>query len=201
MYLFNPPETIVRIRQTLILTLSLAIGTIYAGEPQNIRTTVFDVDAVGSDIVSTTYSDGLGRTLQKQTAVSSMENLVTSTIYDAAGRADTVVLPFVHTYGQAANAFIPNGDALNSWVNRAKSYYTNVYSPQYPAEVVGITPFSRTAYDDDPLSRPRETSVPGDTFAINGPFGQHTTKTWYFGVTGGADPALYFSMHGFIQTD
>jgi RHS repeat-associated protein len=174
----------------------LSITATQAQEPNFVRSTVKNVDNNGTDLVSTSYTDGLERNVQNQVK-SLTQAIVSNTIYDAVGRVDKVVLPYAHPFGQNAHTFLPPDETGQSWVNEAIDYY----NPKYTAPAVGTTPFSRTIYDDDPLGRPREKSMPGDTFAINGPFGQHTTKSWYFGITGTSNPAAYFDDNGFVKAE
>jgi hypothetical protein len=72
-------------------------------QPNSVQTTTYDVDGNGSDVVTTEYSDGLGRSIQSKLKISDTiisgvaepRDRVTCTFYDDAGRPEYTTKSFV----------------------------------------------------------------------------------------------------------
>jgi hypothetical protein len=150
--------------KTTPILLLLAAFAAMAVQPNFVRSTVYDVDGSGNNLVSTSYSDGLGRQIENKVKISNESDRVACTFYDDAGRPDSSTKAFIDLAN--LDSYLP-GDL--GTLNGAGGPLRD----QYPAD---LNPFSYTKYSDDPLSRVIEQNGPGEDYTDN------PVKTWYFGV-------------------
>jgi YD repeat-containing protein len=100
----------------------------------------------GSYSQSTTYTDGLGRTLQTQVH-DSLSDVVSATQYDTIGRAYRNWRPYLQNTNHSYDA---------SFQSHAQTYY-NAFTP-------GIqNPFNEVVYDSTPLNRVKFNKPPGQS--------------------------------------
>jgi hypothetical protein len=173
----------------IVLLFSLAA---IAVEPNFVKITTYGVGTnslgVSQDMVTTEYSDGLGKNIQSKVSLSSTKDRVSCTFYDNAGRQKYVTKPFVDA--TSVGSYLEGDSAtINS--------DGGVLQQQYPISAVGYPnhrfAFSSVDYYDDPLNRVKESGTPGaGTRAGQG----HSTKVWYFGV--GLDGRYFFSNETYI---
>lgn len=140
---------------------------INAVEPNFVRSTIYNVgkkDGVDNNLVTTDYSDGLGRQIQAKVKIDDTHDRTVCTFYDEAGRPDASTNAFID--GTRPGLYLPGtledinttGGPLQSIYNDSKAY-------------------SYTKYSNDPLSRVIEQNGPGEQFQGN------AVKMWYFGVS------------------
>ena len=109
-----------------------------------------DVSQVSDQIA---YFDGLGRPSQTVAfrQSSSKQDIVVPVVYDALGRQDRQILPYV---GESNGSFKPNALAAQ------EAFYLNSVSP----EMRDSFPFSRTVFEASPLNRVLEQGAPGEVW-------------------------------------
>ncbi|KMQ49622.1 RHS repeat-associated core domain protein [Chitinispirillum alkaliphilum] len=164
-----------KIKLALLFVIWVCVGALLSqSQPNYVRTTVFGVgkDEAGDlkDLVSTVYSDGLGRQIQSKTIIDDNRELVTSTFYDASGRVQYVTNPFVDIH--FPDRYL---DVTFSDLNRSDSPLWLQYSnygdnPQ---------PYHEKDYYSDPLNRTRKLGAPGAEYSIES---TNHSMFWYFGV-------------------
>lgn len=129
--------------------------------PNYVKTTTYFEKIFSStpgSIVSTSYSDGLGRTIQDQVLINGTNNsLVTGTEYDDAGRPQITIVPFVHSGSDYISGSL-RVELLKAGIDKFS--------------------FSATEYSQDPLSRVIGLGGPGFEFSL---YSTHYIKRWYFG--------------------
>jgi hypothetical protein len=76
-----------------ILTAVVA-AVVLSVQPNVERDTLFNVDGSGSRVISTKYSDALGRAMQEKLRLSSTIDRVLCTFYDKVGRPYVMTKPF-----------------------------------------------------------------------------------------------------------
>jgi RHS repeat-associated protein len=163
--------------------------------PNYTEGTISDVDSHSNNVVSRSYTDGFGRTLQTQIHDNNYNiDVVSGTVYDEAGRPVKNVKPFPYYTFQDRKSLSYIMNDLIEGAEGANGYYDG---DQGRPDAQGYA-FSETQYYDDPLGRVKASSSPGAPFSID----QHPVKVWYFGVTGtgsngAGDP---FDPDGFIKT-
>jgi YD repeat-containing protein len=153
-----------------------------------VETTIHNVDATspGSDLISRSYTDGLGKPVQNVTRIMkkhygpsgpiiTIRSLISGTIYDELGRPKKSVLPFAFGQGNTLD-FLPQDIITSDFC--AIDYYQTI------APDAGDYPYSETEYYDDPLGRVKHTAAPGTAFSMNEAGEGHPTRSWYFGCTG-----------------
>jgi RHS repeat-associated protein len=171
------------ILRTALLLCAFSFVSAQTTTPNCIETTVYKVDGSSNNLVSRSYSDGLGRSIQSQSLDNATNNaIVTGTEYDDAGRP----VKSVKTFPYAGNTSLDyiSGDLPDM----ANSYYAYGGTKKDSA-------YTSTQYYDDPLGRVKAAGAPGRNFTATA----HPVKSWYFGVTGTNDPALYFDDNGFVK--
>jgi RHS repeat-associated protein len=119
------------------------------------------------------YVDGLGRpiqTVQKQASPLGYD-MIAPQAYDQYGREITKYLPYTPQTGTA-------GSFRSTALTDQASFYT---TPPSGSGVTAITdPYSQTAFDNSPLSRPVEQGAPGVAWQLTGVSGGgHTVKMVY----------------------
>ena len=147
----------------LLFFVSLAV----AGEPNYVRITICKVgkkSGADNDLVTTTYSDGLGRHIQAKVKIDDSHDRTVCVFYDNAGRRDT-----------STNAFIDD--------TRPGSYlegtFGKINAPDSPLRTIynDSRAFSYSRYAQEPQSRIVEQNGPGEQFEHN------PAKLWRLGVT------------------
>jgi YD repeat-containing protein len=159
----------------IILLSALAV---LAVEPNNIKTTIYKVGkdgAVVKDLVSTTYSNGLGRQIQSKLKIDATRDRVSCTYYDEVGRVDTVTKAFIDQQKP--------GKYLEADLEKLNDETTGVLRLQYD----DANPFSYTKYSLDPLSRVVEQNGPGEDYTAN------ASRSWYMGVSDEASKTISFT--------
>lgn len=126
---------------TPIFLLLTAVAAV-AVEPNFVRTTVYTVGKDGSgndaDLVSTTYSDGLGRQIQSKVKVSATQDRTACTFYDDAGRPEFSTKTFINS-GTYAGVYLPGDLAtLNGTGGALRDQYST-----------DTKPYSYTKYSED----------------------------------------------------
>jgi hypothetical protein len=175
-------------KTTFIILLSALM--VMAVDPNYVRSTVYQVGKDGSgnatDLISTSYSDGLGRQIQSKLMIDDTHDRTACTFYDDAGRPAFATKAFVDVTNPgmyqpwSLNELIDNDPAGPLWT-------------QYN----DANPYSYTIYSDDPLGRVIEQNGPGEDFTSN------PVKTWYFGIpaTGDDDDDdVALGINGFIKS-
>src|SRR5688572_4061278 len=112
-----------------------------------------------SFLITTQYSDGLGRPIQTVVKQFSplKKDLVTPVDYDEFGREQFEYLPFV------ANNFGGNSSTTDGLFKLNPFQQDSVFSRvQYPGERYF---YSQTFFETSPLARPLESFAPGDNWA------------------------------------
>jgi len=196
------------------LLLSAFVFMVSAVEPNYVKTTVLGVgqDLEGTnqstDMVSASYTDGLGRSIQSKvnnTPLKTSDNgvipntskfLTTCTFYDDAGRPVKATLPFEDQTEKYLSVDF-------NYVNEQLKLQYSQYAPLPDGDPIA---YSETKYYDDPVSGVYESAMPGvDNCMGSG----GTVKTWTFGVTrtpGNVELILTGGktvkfMDGFLSTD
>jgi YD repeat-containing protein len=156
--------------KTTPILLFLLTLTVFAVEPNNVKTKVYKVgkDGTGTEtnLVSTTYSDGLGRQIQSKVKIDDTHDRTACTFYDDAGRPDSSTKAFIDQSTNAGSYLPGDLGTLNATGGPLRD--------RYPAD---LCPFSYSKYSDDPLSRVIEQNGPGARYATN------ASKSWYMGVS------------------
>jgi RHS repeat-associated protein len=127
-------------------------------------------------MLSTSYMDGLGRTVQVVTRKASplQKDLASVTAYDTMGRSSLQFLPFTSTSS--------DGSFKSNAFGEQKTFDSSYFLGQNQTWFYGITKFEAS-----PLGRVQETFAPGNSWA--GTSGQslednrHSVKAKYFNVT------------------
>jgi hypothetical protein len=147
-----------------------------------VRTRVFDIDGAGAshDVVSTDYTDGLGRALQSKLQINSGSMSgrarVVSSFFDAAGRPYLMTKPYIDLATNPKDLFTPGDfNTINTTIlDNADNYF----------RFIGTAPtayaYSETEYYDDPLGRVKRAGAPGNEYKLES---EHFTSSWTFGVT------------------
>lgn len=148
------------------LLLCLAVAAISV-EPNYVKTTVFDVDGMGNNIVTTEYSDGLGRPIQSKIKLDNTKDLTNSVFYDRIGRKTIETKFYIDT------SF--NGRFFPGEVDRILEAS---YEKDFPADKEYA--YSEIEYYEDPIGRIRKSSIPGAQYHIDS---DHISQLWYFGVS------------------
>ncbi len=148
---------------------------INGAEPNYVRSTIKDVDGSGSDIITTGYSDGLGRSIQSKLQLSGGKARVVSTFYDNAGRPYITTKPFIDKTGNLNTLFTPGDfDEINNTIN------TSAYYSGFITTGTNAYAYSESEYYDDPLGRVKRAGAPGVYYHLGS---DHFTASWSFGVT------------------
>lgn len=150
----------------------LSLYAVFALEPNFVRSTTKNVDGVGSDVVSTGYTDGLGRGIQSKLKLGDDKDRVSCTYYDEAGRPKFSTKSFVDNLFK--DFFLP-GEIDNS-VIKDQLEASNDYDTRA---------FNETNYWDDPLGRVKASIGPGASYVND------SIRTWTFGV---GDEDVSFSV-------
>lgn len=145
---------------------------------------------------STSYVDGLGRSLQtvirQASPGSTPRDLVSSTVYDAWGRIGQQYLPYVQTTTAASD-----GSFKMNAFGEQDSFYKNVYKDANNALMLpGEQAFyNRTEYEASPLNRVSKQFAPGNTWAgsynPSSPAGEKAVKQLYLINTADDDVQIW----------
>lgn len=160
-------------RQLLIQLLLILTTKILALQPNIVQTTNYNVDGNGSKIVTTEYTDGLGKNLQTKlklkpdSITSKARDRVSCTFYDSIGRPSYIAKTFIDTIDTGV---FHNGEIIDNGTtdNKLELQLFKQYSDQ--------NAFSKTQYWDYPQGGVRTTSGPGHD-SIYGDI-----KSWALGV-------------------
>lgn len=179
-----------------IVLNAVAIGLLVSftvlaqSSPNYVRTTTYLDES--TPIVSTTFSDGLGKKIQSQVIINGAPlsiDLISGNYFDPAGRPWRTVKAFSTT--EAFHDYLPDGGVGNSLIDKANLYFNN------------DSAFSETQYYDDPLERVKAVGQPGKDFNLANP-AKHFQKSWYFGVklspNSSEDPNALLDTSCFIKT-
>lgn len=163
-----------KLLHAVCLLLSLTVFS-SAVEPNYIRTTVHNVNstdgAAGTeDVVTTVYSDGLGREIQTKVRLDESRDRVLSVFYDEAGRQTVTTKPYIDN--STAGYFSP-GDLTD-----VKAKLQNEYATSHPQDKDYA--YSEVTYYNDPTGRVKKAGAPGVKNHINS---GNAVETWYFGVS------------------
>ncbi len=170
----------------VVVLLATFVVAGYAAEPNYVKTTVVGIgtddngNQNSTDMVSITYTDGLGRTLQSKansTMLKTSDNgvipigskfLTTCNFYDAAGRPEITTKPFLtDVLSYTSGDF----ESVNNSLQQQYIAYNALGDNEYA--------YSQVKYLDDPLSQVSRSSVPG----LNNRLGSDgETAQWNFGV-------------------
>lgn len=162
--------------------LFIAMYIAMANEPNNIQTTIYEVgtkaDTSGietpQDLKSTTYSDGMGRSIQTKIRLTSGKDRVVSTFYDAAGKVEYATKPYIDTV--FADRFVTHSfSQLNSAGGLLQRAYAAFDGPDTGDDPVA---YSRIRYYNDPLGKEREIGAEGEAFTVD----SHCVRIWYLGA-------------------
>ncbi len=115
--------------------------------------------AIGSKLQTTTYIDGLGRTIQKVGRETALQDpalpnnlwgdIVQFSVYDALGRENKRYLPYTTTS--------LSGKYKSTTLTEQPQYYTNKYNES--------SSFSQLTFDQSPLDRTTKVNSPGTSWA------------------------------------
>jgi YD repeat-containing protein len=148
-------------------------------EPNFVRTTIFGVDWNAHDphnVVSTDYSDGLGRSIQSKLLLYSGQARVVSSFFDDAGRPYLTTKPYIDKTTNPVGLFTPGDfNEINAIIDNFDSYYSTIKNTDPSAYA-----YSELQYYDDPLGRVKRAGAPGIDYRLGS---GHFTSSWTFGVT------------------
>ena len=162
--------------------LAAIAGWVGAVEPDYVRTTTYDVNGIvdasdENDVVTTVYSDGLGRQIQTKLKLAPDESetppierdRVTCFFFDDAGRPAFVTKPFVDD--ESPNTYLA-GELHSSAIE-------GQLEDQYPVADFPNNEhlYTETEYWDDPLSQVKTVLGPGRTVDFGFP------RSWTLGVS------------------
>ncbi|MBN1576040.1 MAG: hypothetical protein JW913_05780 [Chitinispirillaceae bacterium] len=156
------------LKKACMIAAAMAYG-VAAVQPNYVKTTTYDVNYSGDDVITTEYSDGLGRSIQTKLRLGGDRDRVSCTFYDEAGRLKYVTKPFVDY--QNKGVFLPGSIIDNGVID-------NVLEQQLYDQYTDIRAFDEFDYWDDPLGRIQSKRGPG--------LGTSPGYGWIFGV--GRDP-------------
>jgi len=134
--------------------------------PNYVKTKVYNIDGNGNNVVSTEYSDGLGRQVLSKVQLDSVNGLAVSTFYDSTGRKYLETKPYLDNTGVCGS------------ITDVKKRLSDEYASSFPSDKDYA--FSQIDYYNDPTGRVRKTSLPGEQHNINS---EYITRIWYFGVS------------------
>jgi YD repeat-containing protein len=169
-----------------VLVLFL-VCVVNGAEPNFVRSTVYNVNDVSgvippvpqNNVISTDYTDGLGRTIQSKLQLNQLINgvkkaRVVSSFFDAAGRPYLTTKSYIDKGINPIGLFTPGDfNEINATLNNTDNYDGFKVSGSAYA-------YSESQYYDDPLGRVKRAGAPGDDYRLGSP---HFTSSWTFGVT------------------
>ena len=168
----------------LVLSLFIIVaGAVFthALESNYVKTTVYGVNSTGitegtSNVVSTEYSDGLGRQIQSKLKLDATHDRTVSYFYDNAGRPSITTKPFID---QSSPGYFLEGDLAAIKAKLATEYAGYAGDANYA--------YSEVSYYDYPNGQIRKTGAPGLSNHIGS---DHAVQGWTFGVseTNPSDP-------------
>jgi YD repeat-containing protein len=139
-------------------------GSFYATDPNYVQEKTYRASEDSTTLK--TYSDGLGREIQKELFFGN-DDIISHTAYDSLSRPAFVYKPYRFGLGASKHAY----DA--SFGAHVTAYYYDSLGIQ-----LGSTPFARTHYFADPLNRIQAQGAPGDSFAVGA---GHDRRMSYYG--------------------
>lgn len=163
-----------------VLVLFL-VCIVNGAEPNFVRSTIKNVDGATPphDVISTDYTDGLGRALQSKLQINSGSMSgrarVVSSFFDNAGRPYLTTKPYIDLTTNSKDLFTPGDfNAINAILDNSDNY----------SAIKGTDPsayaYSESQYYDDPLGRVKRAGAPGIDYRLGS---DHFTSSWTFGVT------------------
>jgi YD repeat-containing protein len=183
----------------LFLTMALALYCLSAyvdgAEPNYVKSVTMNVDGSNSNVVSYSYTDGLGREIQNKVRIDATKDLVTCVFFDDAGRPVKATKPFVDgpvTISPAPpvpppppvpsptlGKYLPGSfDDINNILKAQYSQYNDATAPA-PSDPYAYT---ETNYYNDPLSRAKESFPPGATYRKNNASVYNLSRSWVFAL-------------------
>lgn len=153
------------------VVLLFYVSVTLAVNPNSVKTTLYNVDGTNSNVITTTYSDGLGRTIEEKlqlppdtsTTPVTLKDRVNCTFYDDEGRPRYLTKAFIDF--QCAGTYLPG--ELNDVLVSDQLKFSNKND---------LRAFSESEYWDDPLSRIKAVKGPGTAFQYD------VNRSWIFGV-------------------
>ena len=129
-------------------------------------TSFADIMVFPHPVITVAYSDGLGNLLQQQSLENDTTVIAAATLYDDLGRGAVATKPIRSTSKQGLLQFKPDLATLN-WQTGEMGGSVAAY---YGDDGDGFSddegfPYSRQVFEQNPLSRPIGTGLPGKDFA------------------------------------
>jgi YD repeat-containing protein len=155
--------------------LAATAAAVFGMQPTVERDTLFNVDGSGSRLLSTQYSDAVGRTMQEKLRLSPTIDRVSCVFYDKFGRSYVTTMPFSDS--EYPGKFLPGAISDQEWLGDAG--LRNQLKASYSGDERA---FSVTAYWDDQLGRARSSVGPGMAYKSD------SSMAWTFGVRLDASP-------------
>jgi YD repeat-containing protein len=160
-----------------------------AAEPNYVRSRVINVDGAFHDVVSTQYSDGLGRSIQSKQRLSETQARVVSTFYDEAGRPYLSTKPFIDKAANSVDLFTPGDfNEIKSTINASAYYYAFT-----SGGTIDAFAYSESEYYDDPLGRVKRAGAPGWDYRLES---DHFTSSWTFGIVKNLASPIHLTVEG-----
>jgi len=129
-------------------------------------TSFADIMVFPHPVISVTYGDGLGNLLQQQSLENDTTVIAAATLYDDLGRAAVATKPIRSTSTPGLLQFQPNLASLDWQTGIMSGSVASYYSDGGDgfSDDEGF-PYSRQVFEQNPLSRPIATGLPGKDFA------------------------------------
>jgi hypothetical protein len=153
-----------------VFVLFAFVAGVPALEPDYIRTTVYNVDGNGNNLVSTVYS-GLGREVQSKFKIENGKDRVVATFYDNLNRKRVVTKPFIDTVFEGS--YLPGGfDSINNFLKETYKRFDTLAGDPFA--------YSEIQYYQDQSGRVKVTGAPG----VNNRIGSgNENRSWFFSVS------------------
>lgn len=153
----------------ILISLIISMITVNAVEPDFIKTTMFNVDNNGNNLVSTVYS-GMGREVQSKFRINSGKDRVISTFYDKLNRKKITTKPYIDTVYEGS--FLPGDfNSVNSFLKETYGDFDTLDGDPYA--------YSEVQYFSDQSGRVKVTGSPG----VNNRIGSgNENRSWYFSI-------------------
>lgn len=153
-----------------VFVLFAFVAGVPALEPDYIRTTVYNVDGNGNNLVSTVYS-GFGREVQSKFKIDNDKDRVIATFYDNLNRKRVVTKPFIDTVYEGS--YLPgNFDSINNFLKETYKRFDALAGDPFA--------YSEIQYYQDQGGRVKVTGAPG----VNNRIGSgNENRSWFFSVS------------------
>jgi len=145
------------------------VFSVAAVQPNYVETTIYNVDGAGSDVVSTDYSDGLGRPIQTKLKLADDRDRVACTYYNDVGRKEIETKPFVDSI--QAGSYLPGDITATDVAEQLGAKYQHDDHAYY-----------ETKYWDDPSGTPKQVLPPGRNNDVAENNQNIYTRSWTIGV-------------------